>query len=166
MYQNPLILVFGVFALLASPFGWIFVALSAAVYFLAIYKKRSEHGQWTLSLFLTSFWLAHLISERAPTISSYPCGRTQGATEEVCEVWSTSGFPFPSLHYFPAGDVPDIGMWPMFFFNTVIFAALSFIVVRFLPKKIIENKVARTGLLIFGILLTLIGESVIMLRFD
>ena len=166
MYLNPILFAFGALALLASPFGWIFIALSVALYFLAKYKKGFEHGQWTLGLFLTSFWLAHLMSERAPTISTYPCGRTQGATEGVCEVWSTAGFPFPSLHYFPAGDVPYIGMWPMFFLNAIIFAALSFIVVRLLPKNIINNKRARMALFVVGILITLIGESIIMLRFD
>src|SRR3990167_5350395 len=140
MYLNPLLLVIGVFALLLSPFGWVFIAISIAVYFSAIYKKTAEYGQWTLGLFLTTFWLIHLISERASTISTYPCGRTQGATEGACEVWSTAGFPFPSLHYFPAGDVPHIGMWPMFFLNALIFAILSLLIVRFLPKKVTESK--------------------------
>lgn len=166
MYLNPFLLVFGALALLLSPFGWIFIAISIVVYFSAIHKKTPGHGQLTLGLFLTAFWLIHLISERAPTISTYPCGRTQGATEGVCEVWSTAGFPFPALHYFPAGDVPHIGMWPMFFLNALIFAILSFLIVRCLPKKVVENKYLRVGLLVIGVLLTLIGESVVMLRFD
>ena len=41
MYLNPLLLVIGVFALLLSPFGWVFIAISIAVYFSAIYKKTA-----------------------------------------------------------------------------------------------------------------------------
>lgn len=166
LYLNPLLLAFGAFALFLSHFGWVFLAISGAVYALASYKKTSEHGQWTLAVFLASFWLAHLLSERAPTVSSYPCGRTQGATEGGCEVWSTAGFPFPSLHYFPAGDVPHIGMWPLFFFNAVIFALLSLGIVRFFPKQLIEKRWIKVGIMVLGVLLTLIGEATIMLRFD
>jgi hypothetical protein len=166
MYLNPLILVIGAFALLLSSFGWIFIALSALIYFLAGYKKTTYHQQWTLGLFLTSFWITHLRSEREPTISLYPCGRTQGVSEGMCEVWSTAGFPFPSLHYFPAGDVPYLGMWPMFFLNALIFSALSLIIIRFMSKGVLENKWMRIGLLVIGVLMTLVGEATIMLRFD
>lgn len=166
MFLNPVILVFGVIALFFTPFGWLFIALSLFTYFLAGYRKSAHIQQWTLGLFLTSFWITHLLSEREPTSALYNCGRTQGLTEGMCEVWSTAGFPFPSLHYFPAGDVPHIGMWPMFFINAFIFSVLSLIITRFIPKTVIENKYIRVGLLVVGFLATLYGQSVIMLRFD
>lgn len=165
-FANPILLLFGALALISSLFGWLFVVLSAFVYWLASYKKSTHAGQLTLGVFLTAFWIAHLISERAPTLALYPCGRTQGATEGMCEVWSTAGFPFPALHYFPAGDVPYTGMWLLFFVNALIFAALSFVLVRFAPKSILEHKWLRIGVLVLGVLLTLAGQATIMLRFD
>lgn len=166
IYLNPLSFLFGALTLFLTPFGWAFLAFSAALYYLACSKKTSDHGEWTLGLFLVAFWLSHLVSERSPTTPTYPCGRTQGVTEGVCEVYSTAGFPFPSLHYFPAGDEPYLGMWPLFFFNAFLFAIVSWLIVRRLPKEILEMKLAMRTLLVLGVLITLIGEVVILLRFD
>lgn len=165
-YLNPIFWAFGALALIASPFGWLFVLLTVLLFSVA---KRVAYGEsgatWAVGLFLAAFWSAHLVSERTPTIDIYPCGRSQGV-EGGCLVSSTAGFPFPSLQYFPAGDVPHVGMWPMFFVNAFLFAAVALLIARYLPSRIRNQRIPRKLVLAVGIVLMLAGEAVIMLRFD
>lgn len=94
----------------------------------------------------------------------YPCGRE--GWELGCEVSSSAGFPLPALHYFPAGDTPYLGMWPAFFLNAAIFAIVSIIIARVLPKQVLEHDVVRKIILGVGVFLMLIGQAIIMFRFD
>lgn len=168
--MSPMLVLMGIFATLASPFGWLFIVLCLAVAAVAGYRLKVEKKlavrQWALGIFLTTFWFAHLVSEGKPTIESYPCGRTQGSVESGCEVWTTAGFPFPALHYYPAGDVPPVSMWPMFFLNAGIFALLAILIARFLPKSVIEHKIIRRIILGFGVFFLLVGQAIVMLRYD
>ncbi|EKD32935.1 MAG: hypothetical protein ACD_76C00111G0001 [uncultured bacterium] len=167
--SSPLLIFIGIIHTFLTPFGLIFVMLIMLVFGIARLitnkKLKEQVSEWTLALFLTVFWIVHLISEGAPTISSYPCGRDQGVIGG-CQVMSSAGFPFHGMHYFPAGDTPYVEMWPLFFLNAIIFAVLAMFIARFLPKNLLEQKILRRMILIIGIVLLLIGQGIIVLRFD
>lgn len=166
---SPMLILMGIFATFVSPFSWVFIGLCLVVVVIAGYRYQgtvTSVRQWALGIFLTSFWFAHLVSEGRPTIDSYPCGRVQGSVEIGCEVWSTAGFPLPALHYFPAGDVPHIGMWPNFFLNALMFATVTIVITRLLPKSVINHNLTRKLALAFGVFFLLVGQATVMLRFD
>lgn len=161
-------IVIGAFSTFVHPFGLLFLLLSTVVFGLSILiaKKpfQKEIGEWALGLFLVAFWFTHLLSERAPSVTDYPCGGE--GTLCACAVNSTAGFPFTSLHYFSTCDGPHIGMWPFFFLNAALFALIAIPVARALPEKILKNKIVRRIVLVLGMLLLFAGQGLILLRFD
>lgn len=163
---DPVLIIFGLPALLLSPFSWVFLLLSFVVFFVVRYFRTTTYAELTVGLFWVVFWASQLLSEQGAVREFYACGRTQGSMEGMCEVVSSAGFPFIALHYFPAGDMPHIGMWPLFFANAAICALVTAIVVQFLPKQVVENKYLRLSVFVFGLVMMVIGQGAIMLHFD
>lgn len=157
--------IYGAFISAFSPFAWIFWIISGASYLGARALTRAfrhERAEWTVGLFWVVFWASHILSERAATRGTYPCGYM---TTGQCPVVSSAGFPFVSLHYFGAGDEPLLSMWPVFFLNAGLIALACVLVSRWIPAKWLRSKM-RYGLLVAGLALAFIGQGLIALRFD
>ncbi len=161
-------LLIGIIGMFLSPFGLIFVALSVTVFVLA-WRGSSKKiaravAEWTTGAYLLVFWVLHWISNGSAKIVTHACGYMMG---DICPVMGSGGFPFTALHYFPAGDTPHASMWPLFFLNVLIFGFVALLISRFASEHWMAKqwKWGRI-ILILGIIATLIGEGMIMLRYD
>ncbi len=161
-------LLIGIIGTFLSPFGLLFVAATIGVFVLAwrgsTKKVAQAVAEWTTGVYLLVFWILHWISNGPAAMATFPCGVMMA---DACPVMGSGGFPFTALHSFPAGDTPYTSMWPLFFLNVLIFGFVALLISRFAPERWMAKqwKWGRI-VLILGIVATLIGEGLIMLRYD
>lgn len=155
-------LVYGLELVIRYPFSWygIYVVLLAIVIILAYFlKKYQQKLLSSLKISQIFLWISFFIFSKIELFEGFAFNFNKNW-------WVPIGIPFMKSCSWCGSDVPPLWTFPYFLANRCLFFFLSYILVLFLPKKILNSKIRQWSIGIFSFSLVFVGIGWLGILYD